>query len=299
MSVTLQEVADRAGVTPPTVSRVLNGRIKENRPAIARRADQIRRIAHEMGYRPNTAARSVSRGRFGGVAFVTCGDLGFDWFAPSLLHGIHEGLEAEHLSLTLNELPGERMTDANYIPRLFRESAVDGLLINLDAKLPDTLIDVFDRQPVPAVLLNLKRSTRCVYPDEVGGGAAAARHVIATGCRRVGFLMHDPINERSHFSRADRLRGVADTLQEAEMPPLRPVVGEAAFDRGSGRGVEMAEALLATRAGWTRWCVTTCPRRCRFIWPRSGEGCGSRTTCGWWSFRTRSCTRSPARRWTR
>ncbi len=141
------------------------------------------------------------------------------------------------------------MTDADYIPRLFRESAVDGLLINLDAKLPDTLIDVFDRQPVPAVLLNLKRSTRCVYPDEVGGGAAAARHVIATGCRRVGFLMHDPINERSHFSRADRLRGVADTLQEAGMPPLRPVVGEAAFDRGSGRGVEMAEALLATRGG--------------------------------------------------
>src|SRR5271154_5907221 len=101
--VTLEDVAARAGVSPGTVSRVLNGKNKENRPAIAKRSERIRRIALQLGYRPNAAARSISRGRFRAVAFVTCGDIGIDWYPISELNGIHAALDKLEWRLLFNE----------------------------------------------------------------------------------------------------------------------------------------------------------------------------------------------------
>lgn len=54
--VTLDAVAAQAGVSRDTVSRVLNGRTKEIWPSMVQRAERIRRIAVEMGYRPHAAA---------------------------------------------------------------------------------------------------------------------------------------------------------------------------------------------------------------------------------------------------
>jgi LacI family transcriptional regulator len=59
-----------AGVSKVTVSQILNGRNKEAYPSAVRRADEIRRIAASLGYRPNAAAKSVRSGRFGAVGLL-------------------------------------------------------------------------------------------------------------------------------------------------------------------------------------------------------------------------------------
>src|SRR5450755_342193 len=116
---TLEDIAARAGVSVGTVSRVLNGKNKENRPAIARRSEKIRRIALQLGYRPNVAARSMLRGTFRAVAFVTCGDLGNDWYPIAALNSIHARLEASQWRLMFNELPASKIGDPKLVPNLF------------------------------------------------------------------------------------------------------------------------------------------------------------------------------------
>ena len=64
--VTIAEVAARAGVSPATVSRVMNGHFA-GEPAIA---DRVRRVAAELRYTPNPLARSLALGRTKAIALV-------------------------------------------------------------------------------------------------------------------------------------------------------------------------------------------------------------------------------------
>lgn len=210
-SITLDEVAARAGVSPGTVSRILNGKNKENRPANARRSDRIRKIATDLGYRPNAAARSMMRGNFQAVSFVTCGDLGADWYPISGLNGIHTTLDKMAWRLIFNELPASVIKSPELVPNLFRESSVDGLLINLVPAFTNEVADYFESQTLPCVWLNLKRRLRSVYPDEIGGAAMGIRWFTRQGCRRIGFFSR-MFSAPPHFSATERLEGFERAL---------------------------------------------------------------------------------------
>ena len=218
--VTIEQVARQAGVSPGTVSRVLNGLNKENRPAIARRSDHIRQVAAEMGYRPNAAARSIARGQFRAAAFVTCGDAGVDWYPIACLNGIHVGLDARGWRLTFTELPAEKLKDRTLVPHLFRETAVDGLIVNLLPAFSETIVRYFEAQPLPCVWLNLKRKVRSVYPDDAGAAAEAVRWLHAKGYRRVGYYCRR-FREQPHYSVTDRFDGFRAGLKQARLTGRR------------------------------------------------------------------------------
>ncbi|MEM1166516.1 MAG: LacI family DNA-binding transcriptional regulator [Planctomycetota bacterium] len=243
MTPTIQEIATRAGVSPGTVSRVLNGRNKENRPAIARRAEHIRQLAQEMGYRPNAAARSMISGRFGTMAFVTCGDLGFDWFPPALLHGVHTELDDRGYRLVMNELAGTELTSEIASPWLFREQAVDAILLHLDAKIPGALERFHESHPSRVVLLNANLERDCVFPDEVAGGMIAGQHLIAAGHRAIGYFFLDQAGE-PHFSATDRRRGLEISMLEAGLAPALVLADADRYDPMKGNGTERAAAFL-------------------------------------------------------
>ena len=247
-SVTLQQIADEAGVTRGQVSRVLNGRYKENRPAIARKAQRIRDIAEGLGYRPNMAARSVTSGKFGQLAFVTCGDLGFDWFAPELLHGVHESVETDGQRLVIAEMSAPQLLEAGNMPRLFREASVDGLLVNLDGKLSGDVLEAFDALKLPMVLLNQKRHTRCVYPDEIAGGAEAARHLIADRRKRLAYACLTMPTLQPHYSRFDRLQGFWEAAEAAGLQPAFVLDGDESYAQRRGNGHEIVGQLLDQHA---------------------------------------------------
>lgn len=244
MAVTIEEIARRAGVSAGTVSRILNGKNKENRPTIIKRSDRVRRLAKEMGYRPNAAARSMIRGRFGLVALLTCGDLGFDWFAPSLLHGIHHGLEMHDSRLVLNEVCGTMLANKDYVPRLFQESAVDGVLVNIDTKLPATIIPYFESQPIPTVLLNRKHGRRSVFPDEIMGGRLATRHLLGSGRREVGFFKLNTYDREPHYSVHDRRDGYIEAMKSAGLPAHRVRMGCSEYCDKLGNSVSCASSFL-------------------------------------------------------
>jgi DNA-binding LacI/PurR family transcriptional regulator len=218
--VTLEELAARAGVSPGTVSRVLNGKNKENRPAIAKRSEEIRQLAIRLGYRPNTAARSIIRGRFGAIAFVTCGDAGTDWYPISGLNGIHTAVERHEWRLMFNELPASKINNPKIVPQLFREAAVDGVIVNLLPVFSQQVVDYFEKQPLPCVLLNLKRKMRCVYPDEFSGSAVGVKWLHKRGHQRIGFFSRQ-FAPTPHYSAVDRFSGFERAMKALGLPSHR------------------------------------------------------------------------------
>jgi len=247
MAVTIEEIARRAGVSAGTVSRILNGKNKENRPTIAKRADRIRRLAAEMGYRPNAAARSMITGRFGMVALLTCGDLGFDFFAASLMHGIHHGLEVRDTRLILNEINGNLLANPDFVPRLFQESAVDGVLVNIDSKLPTTAIPYFESQPMPTVLLNRKHAKRSVYPDEIMGARLATEYLLKNGRSELGYFKLSTSIPELHYSVQDRYIGFCQAMDSAGLSAHRVIQGHSedpGYPHKMGNSVPKALSFL-------------------------------------------------------
>lgn len=218
--VTLQEVAAKAGVSTGTASRVLNGKNKENRPAIARRSEEIRQIALQLGYRPNTAARSITSGRFGAIAFVTCGDPGIDWYPISGLNGIHTAVEKSEWRLVFNELPAAKINNPRIIPQILRESSVDGLIVNLLPIFSEQTVHYFERQHLPCVLWNLKRALRCVYPDEFSGAMLAVKWLAEHGHQRIGYFSR-AFPPAPHYSAMDRFAGFEHAMRGARLDAHR------------------------------------------------------------------------------
>ena len=74
MSVTIYEIAERAGVSSSTVARILRGDVRKSHRRSAETAERIRQLAPEMGYRPNLRARAFSRGRTRGIGLLYTDD---------------------------------------------------------------------------------------------------------------------------------------------------------------------------------------------------------------------------------
>ena len=219
VSVTIEQIAARAGVSTGTVSRVLNGRNKENRAAIAARAKRIRAIASDMGYRPNAAARSMLSGRFGLVALLTCGSDDFEWFPRPLIHGLCDGLNAIGSRLVINEFPEQGLRDAEYLPRLLTETAVDGLIVHLNPAHADAFTKFFREERLTSVFVNMNQRHRCVYPDDFQGAQMLARWLIEQGHRRIAYLGRKSVGLMApHYSEAERQRGVFAALEQAGLP---------------------------------------------------------------------------------
>jgi LacI family transcriptional regulator len=218
---TLEQIAAEAGVSHATVSRVLTGRLNPTRRAAVHRADRIRSIAARLGYRPNAAARVTRSGHFGTVALLLSTKRERSNVAADLLNGIADVLSERGQKLMVVRLPDDQLTDRGALPSILREHATDGLLIDYTHAIPDALVQLIDRLPVPAVWINSKQSTNCVRPDDRSAGRRAVEILVGLGHRRIAYAdFGRPDFETQHYSVADRLAGYRDGMADAGLQPL-------------------------------------------------------------------------------
>lgn len=222
---TLKEIAERAGVSTYTISLALNGDPKSGRISSAR-VRQVRELARRMGYRANAAAAAMRRGRTGFIGMIRSPSLACSVHDPAFESGIDEALHERQLCLVRDIIdePVRRGDPMAQSPRIVRENAVDGLLINYAFGTPPVVRELLDRCRIPAIWINRKRETNCVRPDDRGAAIEATRHLIAHGHRRIAFLespapkYFKPLEQ--HYSVQDRRDGYAAAMQEAGLTPL-------------------------------------------------------------------------------
>jgi DNA-binding LacI/PurR family transcriptional regulator len=207
---TLKEVAEAAGVSRATASRVFTDSPRVSHQA--RRA--VEHAARRLGYVPNRAARSLRTGRTGSVALVipepTPRLFGDPHFAR-VVRGISEGLSAEDLQLVL--LVPQSAADEQRLERYLAAGHVDGaLLISLHGHdpLPARLVE----RRLPVVIGGrppVEGSVSHVDVDNVGGARAAVRHLAEQGRRTIATIT-GPLDMPAA---QDRLEGYRTALQQA------------------------------------------------------------------------------------
>lgn len=181
---TLLDLARAAGVSRTTASNAFN-RPDQLSPALRRR---ILEAADRLGYGgPHPAARMLRTGRSGAVGLVFPDPLPHafsDDAAIGFLRGVALGCETRHAGLLI--LP---TSPPDQIAARIRDAAVDGFIIYC---CPDDspVIDAVAARRLPTVAVELGRFHHGAQLriDDEGGAAAAARHLLAHGHRRLAII---------------------------------------------------------------------------------------------------------------
>jgi len=179
---TIAEVADRAGVSPTTVSHVLSG----NRPVADTTSRRVRQAIEELGYRPSSLARSLRLQRSHTIAIIVP-DI-TNPFYPVLARGVDDELEGRYLTFVCNT-DGQRERELRFVAEA-RDRQVDGVIIaafGLTGDDAETLLGA--GVPVVGLGPHLRgRRLDAVFTDDEHGGREATRHLIARGHRRIGLI---------------------------------------------------------------------------------------------------------------
>jgi len=164
-SVTIRDVAQKAGVSPATVSRYINGRV----PVSTEAAERIQGVMRELKYVPHAAARQLATQRANAIG-VLLTDIYSDFFPP-LIGGIESIVQQKGYSLLVASRRAEDQVDAQ-IPIgahnadgmiVFANSLTDDEILKLhQADFP--LVLIYRAAPeganIPCVTIRNKGSTR-------------------------------------------------------------------------------------------------------------------------------------------
>lgn len=185
-TVTLEQVARHAGVSPSTVSRILNGTAVVSDDKKQAVQDAIR----SLGFVPNPVARGLAGGRSLSIGVVT---QAIDSpFYGAALRGIEDTLGAAGYSPLFVSGHWNAEEEARCIDVL-RARRVDGLIV-LTGRLSDAALRALARQlPVVVTGRSLKAPGLVSLDfDNVLGARLATAHLLAQGHRRVVFIGGDP-----------------------------------------------------------------------------------------------------------
>jgi LacI family transcriptional regulator len=239
-SVTLATIAKQAGVSLTTVSNVLNLNRVGKRSDAKRNAARIREIADEMGYRPNMAARAMQQRKFDAIGLVSSTAPRFSIYRD-YLPGLTSGCRDAGLQLSIGEVDDDKLADDNYLPSILREWSVDGLIIAYTYAYPPRMVELLESYRIPAVWLNAKRESDCVYPEDQRGVEQGVANLIEMGHQRVAY-----VNKYGggHYSMHERWAGYLAAIRAADLQPdvLYPSPGSEASNRNL---LTDARAMLA------------------------------------------------------
>jgi DNA-binding LacI/PurR family transcriptional regulator len=204
----IRDVAERAGVSVATVSRVLNG----TSPVAPDKGARVLQAVDALGYRPSSLARGLSLGRTQAIGVI----------APFFTHpatvgrlrGVTERVaRAEHdLTIFNVETPRQR---ADAFSRFARPDRIDGVIV-ISLALTDDEVAALRAERLPAVLVDAAHpDVSRVVIDDVAGGRIATEHLLRRGHTRIGFVGDEPASPLGFTSSERRWEGHRRALADA------------------------------------------------------------------------------------
>ncbi|MFI0818191.1 LacI family DNA-binding transcriptional regulator [Streptomyces sp. NPDC021098] len=221
--VTITAIAQEAGVSVPTVSRVVNGRSDVSPETRARVEDLLR----HHGYR----RRQTAPGDRAALVDLVFNDLDSPW-AVEIIRGVEEIAHQDGVGTVVSAIHGRAGAARQWMKNL-RARASDGVIL-VTSVLEPVVHAELRRLNVPIVVVDPAGSPALDAPTigatNWAGGMAATEHLLSLGHRRIGLIAGPP---RLLCSRA-RLDGHRAALEAAGVPFDQALVAQGDFYHESG-----------------------------------------------------------------
>ncbi len=223
--VTIVEVAEKAGVSLGTVSRVMNNDVH----VAPETRERVTTVMREMGYVANRQARGL-KGNRTNVIGVLVPDLGTGYIGE-ILHGIDAELGLHRLDLMLFTTHRTAVKEANYVANMV-QGMVDGLLVILPRN-PADYTGTLTSRSFPFVLIDHQGTGNpcpAVGATNWQGAYNATEYLLKLGHTRIGFIT----GSMDLGAAIDRLEGYKSALQVHHIPEDSQLIYEGTFFQPDG-----------------------------------------------------------------
>lgn len=197
-SITLKNIAIQAGVSVPTVSRVLNGKSKHYRISNETR-ELILKVAKELNYSPNQLARGLRLKRTNTLGYITP-DISNPFFS-SIARVVEKYARRQGYSIILCDSEENTDIEEDSI-QLLNDRKIDGLIISPVGQATDHLKEAYNKN-IPIVLIDRffpDLDFPYVTSDNYKGSLEATSYLIDSGHTRIAYIQGlkntSPNNER-------------------------------------------------------------------------------------------------------
>ena len=227
--ISIREVAQLAGVSASTVSRVMNGTAKVD----PEKRERVLRVIEETGFVPNEVARTLFRKSAKTIGLIV----------PSIRNPYFTELAAHIDALSLQCGFRPFLCNTGYDPE--KEKAAVQMLVSMNAdaiivaSCSDQIRETLISCPIPVVALDAMLYgtdvEACIFCDYYEGGRMAAEYLIEKGCRNIVCIK----GPQYRYSARSRYQGYLDVCRERNLPEQA-----VECDYDFNQGIAMTEELL-------------------------------------------------------
>lgn len=226
MSATIKDVAKLAGVSPSTVSRVLNDSYLVKKDT----ARQVLEAVKKLNYRPNDPARSLRTDSSSLIGFI---GLGLDnVFISSLLRGIKSGSLDLGYAMLFGDSDGEYHQEIYYLD-LMEQKRVEGIIL-ISSSIDSKLLNNIKNRDFPVVIASAivtDHEIACVSVDNLTASYEATEYLIKRGCQKIG-IIRGPYADL--VTSEERIKGLRLAFKNHNIPYVEDYVYEGDFTYESG-----------------------------------------------------------------
>lgn len=211
--ITLKDIAEIAGVTSMTVSRVVNGKglVKEST------RQRILKIVKELDYKPNLLARSLSsmKSKTIGIIIPKTEQVFLDNYLAQILTGVMTVVKENDYKLMIYPVE-DSDNNGNLYLTAARSKLVDGILL-LKPKINDKNLSSLAESGFPYLLINHRSNSEeynYIDTDMYHSTISVVNYLYEKGCRNIGFIAGNMEEQNS----IDQLEGYKKGLENVGLP---------------------------------------------------------------------------------
>ncbi len=236
MSITMKQIAELAGVSTATVSKVINGRDEHISEATRNR---VLALIEENDYQPNMVAKGLKVKKTNTIGFILP-DITNPFF-PDIARGIQDVAGKMNFAVVFCNTDNDARREQESVA-FMQAKMVDGLIFT--RSLRESFFDSYIAKNIPTVIVDREMDTAGsgigkIYIDTRAAIYDTTKLLLEKGCRSIAFL------SALHTSANDRYGGYCQALEEAGVP-LDPALVYR-DDYSVETGLKGARAILAAR----------------------------------------------------
>jgi LacI family transcriptional regulator len=235
---TIKDVAELAGVSIKTVSRVTNNEGSVRKETLQRVNDAI----HQLNYQPNTAARNLAGSKSYSLGYVY--DNPNAYYVLDMQNGILAECRERGYELVIHPCSANNKNIVDELATMVKRSQLAGLIISPPlSEMPDVL-STLDEMNIPFIRIISasevsQESSPCVYINDRDAAFEITEHLIEQGHTKIAFLRGD----ESHRSSHERKIGYLNALKKHNIPIVEDYQIDGAYSFEFG--VQGAKQLLS------------------------------------------------------